>query len=262
MHRLLRPGWIVTHLAVVAIAVLFTNLGLWQLERHAETRVENVVIEAQQQADPAPVADALAGPDLFLVPVTVTGRYVQGADVRLSPRNRNQLPGYEILTPMQTVDGDVLMVNRGWMPLDEPLPAAPQGEVSLTGRLQPSAAAQQVLPVGGPEIELVSNPDLDVLAAQVPGLVTAAIVEVVDEEARNTGVLPRPAEPVPLDAGNHFSYAMQWFAFTVIGLIGYPLLLRRRIDDERRAVQPDRDTSSARTPADDADRPRSEPVSQ
>ncbi|HUG85920.1 MAG TPA: SURF1 family cytochrome oxidase biogenesis protein, partial [Euzebya sp.] len=100
MRLLLRPGWILTHLAVVAIAVTFVNLGMWQLQRHAETRGENARITQAQQSTALPLGQALSQPELFLQPTTVTGTYDRGADVRLSPRSRNQLPGLEVLTPL------------------------------------------------------------------------------------------------------------------------------------------------------------------
>lgn len=231
---LLRPGWILTHLAVVAIAVTFVNLGLWQLDRHAERQADNVRVTAAQQRDPVPLDQALAAEDLYLQPATAEGTF-EGADVRLGPRSRNQLPGFEVLTPLRLADGRSLLVNRGWVPLDEAIPAPPVGSVSLVGRLQEPSTARQVLPAGADVVELVSNPDLGVLDAQVPALIDVAYLEVVDEAARDAGVVPRPAEPVALDGGNHLSYAMQWFAFTAIGLTGYPLLLRRRIAEEHGA---------------------------
>jgi surfeit locus 1 family protein len=34
--------------------------------------------------------------------------------------------------------------------------------------------------------------------------------------------------PPELSEGPHLGYAFQWFTFTVIALVGYPLILRRR----------------------------------
>ena len=231
-RQLLRPGWIISHVAVIAIAVVFIQLGLWQLDRHREVAAENDRL-ADLQDEPLPLDEALAADDVLYQPTAVTGTYLADADVRLSPRSRNELPGFEVLTPLQLPDGRALLINRGWVPLDAEIPPAPAGEVSLEGRLRPPATARQVLPPGDGEAELVSNPDLDRLAGQVPDLIPTAYLEVVDEEARNGGVIPRPADPIVLDGGDHLSYAFQWFAFTVIGLIGYPLLLRRRLADRR-----------------------------
>ena len=44
-----------------------------------------------------------------------------------------------------------------------------------------------------------------------------------------------PVEPPELSEGNHFSYALQWFAFTVIGVIGIGVLVRADLRDRKKA---------------------------
>ena len=44
---------------------------------------------------------------------------------------------------------------------------------------------------------------------------------------------PVQMEPLELTEGSHLSYAVQWFIFTLIGLVGYPLVLRRVVADDR-----------------------------
>ncbi len=250
---LLRPGWILTHLAVIATAVLFVNLGLWQLDRNAEREAEAGRIEAVQDAAPVPLTEALADPDPFLRPVEVTGTFLPGeGEVRLTPRSRNDLPGLQVLTPFRTDSGDLIIVDRGWVPLDTTPPPAPLGSTTFEGRLAEPRTSRQVLRDDDGTVASLINVDLDVLAEQVEGLRTDAYVEVVDEEARLLGALPRPAEPAQAPGSvNSLSYAVQWFTFAAIGLIGYPLLLRRRIADRRRG-----------TPGDPATEPENSLVSQ
>lgn len=232
--QLLRPGWVLTHLVVIAIAVSFISLGLWQVRRHYEQVEENTRVEAQLASSPAALEDALASPDIDLLPVRATGTFDADEQLQLAPRSRNERPGFEVLAPLRLDDGRALLVNRGWMPLDSELPAPPTGEVTVTGRLRTPFDSRQVLTDDAGTITLVSSVDTDVLAEQVDALITEGWLEVVDEEAREQGVLPRPAEPPVLEAGPHLNYAAQWFAFTIIGVIGYPLLLRRRLADADR----------------------------
>lgn len=229
---LLRPGWILTHLAVIAIAVTFINLGLWQLDRHGEVSTENERLEKVIDGQPSPLDQALRADDVKFLPAAAQGTYMPDEEVKLSPRSRNDRPGFDILTPLVLDDGRTLVVDRGWVPLNEVAPDPPSGSVQVTGRLRPPLPARQVLPPGGPRAELVSNVDLAVLQDQLPDLVDTAYLEVTNDQALEGGVIPRPAEPVTLDSGNHLSYAFQWFAFTLIGLVGYPLLLLRRIAEE------------------------------
>ena len=44
---------------------------------------------------------------------------------------------------------------------------------------------------------------------------------------------PVQMKPPELTEGSHLSYAVQWFIFTLIGLVGYPLVLRRVAADDR-----------------------------
>ena len=57
--QLLRPGWVLTHLVVIAIAVSFVSLGMWQVRRHYEQAEENTRVEAQLASEPAPVGDGV-----------------------------------------------------------------------------------------------------------------------------------------------------------------------------------------------------------
>ncbi|WP_341249944.1 SURF1 family protein [Euzebya pacifica] len=244
--QLLRPGWVLTHLVVIAIAVSFVSLGMWQVRRHYEQAEENTRVEAQLASEPAPVGDALGSPDIDLLPVSATGTFDADEQLQLAPRSRNERPGFEVLTPLRLDDGRALLVNRGWMPLDSELPAPPTGEVTVVGRLRTPFDTRQVLTDDAGTITLVSSVDTAVLSAQVDGLITEGWLETVDEEAREQGVLPRPAEPPVLEAGPHLNYAAQWFAFTIIGLVGYPLLLRRRLSDDRQP-SPEQQVESSRT---------------
>ncbi|MEJ7584193.1 MAG: hypothetical protein WKF43_08930 [Acidimicrobiales bacterium] len=47
-----------------------------------------------------------------------------------------------------------------------------------------------------------------------------------------TTIVPRTLGRPELDEGPHFSYAMQWFIFTTIALVGYPLILRRNAREQ------------------------------
>ena len=44
-----------------------------------------------------------------------------------------------------------------------------------------------------------------------------------------------PFQPntITLDEGPHFSYAVQWFLFATVGVVGYPILLRRELHGRR-----------------------------
>ena len=54
------------------------------------------------------------------------------------------------------------------------------------------------------------------------------------------GALPEPPPLPPLTNGPHLSYAVQWFSFATIAIVGYIVLLRRDRSDILAAVAPHR----------------------
>lgn len=230
MSPLLRPGFLAAHVVVLAIAVLFISLGLWQLRRAAEVRAENAEIAALLDDDPVPLEAALDDGARELQLVTTGGTWREGTDISLTPRSRGGLPGYDVLTVLDREEGDPVLVDRGWVALDAEVPPAPAGRVEVTGRLRAAQQERQVLRDDAGRVTAIRAVSPEVLLDRAPDLRTDVWVELVDDRASAANAVPRPAtSDVVLDDGNHLSYAFQWFSFTVIGLVGYPLLLRRRL---------------------------------
>lgn len=239
MYRFaLRPGWVLTHLLVVAVLVSFVWLGFWQLRRHDERAAHNDRVAAQLEAPPIPLGEVLAeGGDAAYRRVTATGEYRPDDEVLLSPRSHADVPGHHLLTPFATTDGAVVLVDRGWVPieLDDPpvedVPP-PAGQVTIEGWLEPTGTARQAGPVDAPRLTFLSAVDPQRLGGQVAGPLVDEVYLVLDDpDARTSATLPRPAPEPDLDPGPHLGYAGQWFAFAVVVAVGYPLLLRRRAAD-------------------------------
>lgn len=238
MRAFLRsPIWLLGHAVALLAVVLFVNLGFWQLRRLEEVRDHNATVSARLAAPPRPLDEVIAevGPDpdgLAHRRVTISGQYLMDEEVLLSTRSHRGTPGHHLLTPLQTAAGEGVVVDRGWVPLelDEPpvaeaSPAA--GEVTVTGVLFPPEPSPST---GRERVEFLRAVDLDRLGRQVS--IDLAPVYVLDQEQAGAD-LPRIAELAPLDEGPHRSYAGQWFAFAAVVAVGYPLLLRRRIREQR-----------------------------
>jgi cytochrome oxidase assembly protein ShyY1 len=225
-----RPRWLVAHLLVVVTVVGFVNLGLWQLRRLDERRAANAEVTAGLAADEAPLAALLADGDASEYRrAQVRGRYRPGDEVLWAYRTRDGRPGHEVLTPLETTDGLLVVVDRGWVPLDlgdPPITAAapPGGNVVVTGLVRNS------LPVRGstPDDEtLVASVDLDLLADRWGRDVAPVWLQLQSQQPAQSGDLPLAPTPPALSEGSHLSYAFQWFAFALTAAVGYPLLLRR-----------------------------------
>jgi surfeit locus 1 family protein len=245
MYRfVLSPRWVVGHVLFVGLVVLFVNLGFWQLRRLEERREGNALVAERMAAPEQPlpqVLDAAQGEParLSFRRVSASGRYLPDEEVLLGPRSINGRPGYHVLTPLDYTGG-VVLVDRGWVPyeLDRPpvsQAAGPLGPVEVGGILFPGG------PAGGPgpsmpatgELDVVPRADLARLGEQVPGPLVPAILQLERQDPAQAATLPVPIPPPVLEEGSHLSYAVQWFLFAAIGLVGYPLLLRRTARDRQ-----------------------------
>lgn len=236
MYRfLLTRRWLLLHVAVVVIAVLFVNLGLWQLRRLDERRAANALISQRMSAPPQPLDEVLASGSPEQVAyrrVRVSGSYAPADEVLLSPRSDNEEPGHHVLTPLLSTEGATVVVDRGWVPYELDVPpvaqaAPPDGQVSVTGMLMPDEPAQRSGSRGASDrLSFVSNVDLGRIAPQLSSR-PVALWLLLGEQQPQGGELPRPPDPPDLSEGPHLSYAIQWFLFTGVGVFGYPLLIRR-----------------------------------
>jgi cytochrome oxidase assembly protein ShyY1 len=237
------PRWIIATIVVALIAVLLVNLGFWQIRRLHWRRGVNATITAHEHLPAVPVDDLAGQPldDIQYRRVTATGTYDTAHELVLFGRpNGNSGQGNHVLTPL-TADGLTVIVDRGWVPLSmDPPPVAnatpPPGTVTVTGILLPPEADGSAPP---PSRGQVKNVNLDQLASATGVDILPAYLLLQTQDPPQSGDLPQVAETPPLSEGPHFSYAVQWFLFTIIGLIGYAALVRKEARERARAAAPD-----------------------
>jgi cytochrome oxidase assembly protein ShyY1 len=260
-HVLLRPRWFIAHVVVLAVATLFVVLGFWQLSRHAERQAHNDLVEARMAEEETTASDALGEGDAAYRRVSVSGRFVPDEELLLTPRSWQGRAGHHVLTPLATDGGAAVLVDRGWVPFEEDDPpvaaAAPDaGDVTVEGLLMPDEPQRRFAPAIPPgHVDSVSRVDLERIQEQVSvPLHRGYYLQVVSQGGNPPPELPLPANPPELGEGNHLSYAFQWWLFALVGLVGYPLLLRRTIRDTTDgppdgADPPGRDAGPATAPA-------------
>jgi surfeit locus 1 family protein len=247
---LLKPRWILSHLFVLGMVVLMITLGFWQLRRLDERKTFNASLKAASKQPAEPIGTLLlagAGSTHEQVEsvryrsASATGRYLVDQQVLVTNRTQNSAPGYWVLTPLDLGDGTALVVNRGWIPYGYTADgswadfAPPTGQVSITGAIeQPQVRSNGV--VGGPQdppegtLRTLARADVARLAQQVDEKLLPLYVnlQVQSPAQPDSPGLPAVLPPPDFsDEGPHFSYAMQWFMFSAMTLIVYPLLLRR-----------------------------------
>lgn len=235
-RRLLTPGMMAVHILVLVLAVVFVALGLWQLDRLEQRRETNAVGERRLRSEPVPVESVLGDEfdpeELGFRRVVAKGVFDPQREVLIRSQTHLGSPGFHVITPLLGDDGVAIMVNRGWVPLGfddlalaEALP--PEGTVTVEGWLH---ATQARPPLGREEpagqLAVLNRVDLDRIGEQAPYPLYGMYLVEMGERTRP----PIPAQPPDFtDEGPHLAYAIQWFGFAAIGVVGYAALLRRRL---------------------------------
>jgi surfeit locus 1 family protein len=230
---LLRPRWLLSHLFVVVLVVTMVSLGFWQLRRLDEKRDRNALIESRMDQPVVPVDDLLTpGGDVEVGQarfrqVTATGRYDAEATVVVRNRTQDGAAGAWLVTPLVLNAGDRVGVLRGFVsfaPDGSVVEApAPEGEVTVEGLVVDPGSFDGTAPKD--LAPLLAGDDV------LPGLVLAETSTPPEPSAADattaepTSILAVP--PPELSEGPHLGYAAQWFIFSTIALVGYPLVLRR-----------------------------------
>jgi cytochrome oxidase assembly protein ShyY1 len=250
------PRWFGYLGMAIVFALACVLLSRWQFDRGEQARAEQHRIETNYVADPEPLVQLLPELDSYdesdkWSQASAVGTYL--VDEQLLVRNRpyNGTAGFEVLTPLLLDNGNVFIVDRGWVPSgneqDEPddVPAPPSGRVEVVVRLKG----------GEPALPGRSAP-----AGQVATIQLSEIDKVIDEpiysesyglmvnENPGTADRPLPALTPETNEGLHLSYAIQWIVFALFGFfgLGYALRQEYRIRNE----DPDAPPPTRRRPTD------------
>ena len=246
--KMFQRKWFIATLLVVAGAALCIRLGIWQLDRLDQRRSFNHQVESMR---------AMATLDLNqLVPddisnmewraVKVQGQYDFDHQFALRNQYYGNEYGYHLLTPLlfETSSGSqpspgAILVDRGWIPAQGN--STPQDwqkynedeDVNLTGQIRlgqtkPAfGGVADVVPDDGTKLAVWNNADVERITKQLP--YPALPVYIQPDVDDHDSTPPIPYQPtLELTEGPHFGYALQWFTFATILLVGYPIYLRKQ----------------------------------
>jgi cytochrome oxidase assembly protein ShyY1 len=224
---------------LVVSVVLFVFLGLWQLDRHEDRQALDTQIDSRLTTAAVPLSELLAthGNDpaaLALRRVLLEGVYLTSDEVIWQARTRAGASGHDVLTPLETAAG-VVIIDRGWVPIDVEGPPVvgaepPHGTVTIDGVILEGQTRGSFGPIDPAEgtLDRISRVDLDRLEAQMEGDLAPFYVQLTAQSPPQPGGMPlTQVEPEAGTGPPHFSYAAQWFIFAAVALFGYPILMWR-----------------------------------
>ncbi len=215
----------VVFLSALALAFVgFCSLGIWQVQRlhwkrdliaHVDARVHGTPVQAPAKADWPNVS---ASRDEYRR-VAVEGYYLPGRDTRVQAVTERG-PGWWLLTPLRGDGGDVVLVNRGFVPNDwNGDTGPPAGPVHIVGLLRISEPRDGFLRHNDPAQDRWYSRDVAAIA-RARGLGEVAPY-FIDAE-RNTAGPEWPAGGMTVVhfRNQHLQYALTWFALALLALYG------------------------------------------
>jgi surfeit locus 1 family protein len=220
-----RPGWSLT--AVLAtLGALFLVLGNWQRDRAQGKDL------SQAAFDTAPLVTNLGGTPPDWTRARLVGQLDAERHLLLDNKLYRGRAGVHVLTPFETPSGEMVLVNRGWLPLPPdrstlPEVPTPKGEVELLGRLAP--ISQPGVQLGDPVAlqpdrwpQLMVYPDWARIEAALGRPVHQQVLY-LDADS-STGFEDRSWTPFTMGPDRHRAYAVQWYGLALTALVTWLIL--------------------------------------
>ena len=230
-----RPTLWATVASVIVVAIL-VGLGTWQLDRR-EWKQEILETRALRVAAPA-----LAYPELGEIvtaeyrTIQITGRYRRNASVKLLSRTRDGRAGFHVITPLQTDAANaVVLVDRGWVPIDREgdIAPVPEGRVVVEGFVRRFETPGRFTPDNDPALGAWFYLDRDQLAAALKLAGIAPFYLQRGPDAAAPGLYPAGGVPNTALRNPHLQYAVTWYALALVLLVIYVIFhTRRRVGED------------------------------
>jgi surfeit locus 1 family protein len=215
-------GWKSTLLTVIVVPLCF-SLGLWQLQRADE---KASIAEAYEQRNSMAALDLRqvdAIEDKTNLPVVVEGKFM-GQHLLLENQWRNKQLGLEVLSLFETVDGEKVLLNRGWL-ANKDRSTMPQFETpSETLKLQATIYQPSKEPYSLGQLIL----DSELNVQRLSYLDISQISHAFDTTFYPLSLRLKPDAPHGFDTNwpeinvkpeTHIGYAVQWFLFAALAFI-------------------------------------------
>ena len=216
-------------------AAAFAALGVWQLERRVWKLALIEAVESRVHAMPAPPpppsqwGGVTAAKDQYRH-VAVTGHFLNARETLVQTATEMGL-GYWVMTPLETVDGTIILVNRGFVPDRLAPPTARQaslvkGTVRITGLLRMSEPEGRFLRANQPDQGRWYSRDVAAIA-KARNLSGMAPYFIDADAASSSGEWPRGGLTIVAFPNNHLMYAATWFSLVLLCLFGFAMFWRQ-----------------------------------
>jgi len=239
-----RKGFAWFTLFTLAIVALLIGLGMWQLKRLAWKEGLIAEIEARAKGTPITLKEAIAvsreGRDPSYYRVHVKGSFDHAKERYLYALSNDGEPGWHVITPFDSAEGDLVLIDRGFVPdnLRDPSSRAAsqlEGEVDVTGLVRLPESPGPFTPDNEPDNNRWFWRDLNgMVYSMFPTATMDPAPFLLEAEKSDVpGGWPEGGQTRLELPNNHLQYAITWFllagAVVVIYLVYVRGAYRRRL---------------------------------
>ena len=226
-----------TALALAALAVLI-GLGVWQVKRLHWKEGLIAAIDARTKGESISLDQAVAlakeGRDASYYRVRVEGRFDNTKERYLFSQSISDgTPGWHVITPFTTTQGELVLVDRGFVPdqLKDPSTRASgeiEGTTTVTGIVRIPETQGLFTPNNEPEVNRWFWRDLN---GMVTSMVPTATLDVPPffieaEKSEVPGGWPEGGQTRLSLPNNHLQYAITWFGLAAALIVIYAFYVR------------------------------------
>jgi surfeit locus 1 family protein len=221
-----------TALALTGVAILIA-LGVWQIERlswkeNLIATIDARITQAPQQLPPPADWPRLTAGSNEYRRVTFPAAFLAGQEAFVYSAGSALRPdikgtGYWVFAPARLSSGGIVIVNRGFVPLDRKDPASrapgmPKGSIDIVGIMRWPEEPGLFTPAADPKEKVWYLRDPQAMA-QTEKWGAVAPFYIDQESPVPAGGLPLPGRAVVNLPNNHLQYAITWFGLA-FGLAG------------------------------------------
>ena len=207
---------------VLSVITLFCVLGTWQLVR---LQWKNSLIDQISEglkSSPVNYSDKVK---VNYQRVKIEGRYNFGKQIYLYSLNEKGQPGYDVITPFESLNSENVLVNRGWIQsnlknnniINKTIGSKIQG--LILRNIKPN--------IFKPENDIETNIWFSInleQAKEVTGKNFSNYILYLEDKKTN---IPNPKK-ITIDLpNNHLKYAITWYSIS-ISIFGYFLYFRKK----------------------------------
>jgi surfeit locus 1 family protein len=198
-------------------------LGVWQVERLAWKRSLIAQVTARLAASPVSAPITATSRDAYRR-VRATGEFVTARDSFVQASTVRG-PGWWVMTPLRSGDGQIIFVNRGYSSKRD-APPPPAGVVSVTGLLRLTEPGGGFLRNNDPAADRWYSRDVSAIAERRGlGAATSYFID-ADASAAARATDPVGGLTVIRFPNNHLAYAITWFILAIMTTGGFIIWIR------------------------------------